>query len=52
MLVSCIPYSSLLKMEMPFSSEMSVEFQRITKRYIAEVSKTLLKESAMFGRSK
>jgi hypothetical protein len=36
MLVSCLAYSSTLKMEVTCSSESSVDFQRITWRYIAE----------------
>jgi hypothetical protein len=37
-LVSCSAYSSTLKMETIYSSEMSVEFQRTTRRYIPEDS--------------
>jgi hypothetical protein len=33
-LVSCLAYSSTLKMEASFSSETSVDFQRIARRYI------------------
>jgi hypothetical protein len=36
MLVSCLTYSSTLKMETKCSSEMSVEYQRTTQRYIPE----------------
>jgi hypothetical protein len=35
-LVSCLAYSSTLKMEAKCSSETSVEFQRTTRRYIPE----------------
>jgi hypothetical protein len=34
MLVSCLPYSLLLKMEEMFSSEMLGDFRRTTRRYI------------------
>jgi hypothetical protein len=34
--VSCLVYSSTLKMEATCSSEISVDFQRITRRYIPE----------------
>jgi hypothetical protein len=37
-LISCSAYSSTLKMEAICSSETSVEFQRITQRYIPEDS--------------
>jgi hypothetical protein len=40
-LVSCVAYSSILKIEATCSSETSVVFQRTTRRYIPEV-KTLL----------
>jgi hypothetical protein len=36
MLVSCLAYSSALKIEATCSSEMSVEFQRTKQRYIPE----------------
>jgi hypothetical protein len=36
MLVSCLAYSSTLKMEATYTSETSVYFQRTTWRYIAE----------------
>jgi hypothetical protein len=36
MLISCLAYSSTLKMEVTCSSEMSVEFQQTTGRYIPE----------------
>jgi hypothetical protein len=36
-LVSCLAYSSTLKMEATCSSETSVDFQRTTRRYIPEV---------------
>jgi hypothetical protein len=36
MLVSCLAYSSTLKMEATCSSETSVNFQHITCRYIPE----------------
>jgi hypothetical protein len=36
--VSCLPYSSTLKMEAVCSSETSVDFQRTTRRYIPEYS--------------
>jgi hypothetical protein len=36
MLVSYLAYSSTLKMEATCSSETSVDFQRITRRYIPE----------------
>jgi hypothetical protein len=39
MLVSCLAYSSTLKMEVICSSETSVDFQRITWRYIPEESR-------------
>jgi hypothetical protein len=35
-LVSCLAYSSILKMDATCSSEASVEFQRTTRRYIPE----------------
>jgi hypothetical protein len=35
-LVSCSTYSSTLKMEVTFSSETSVDFQRSARRSIAE----------------
>jgi hypothetical protein len=35
-LVSCSAYSSTLKMELIFSSETSVDFQRTTRHYIPE----------------
>jgi hypothetical protein len=35
-LVSCLAYSSILKMETIFSSETSVHFQRTTRRYVPE----------------
>jgi hypothetical protein len=34
MLVSCLAYSSILKMEVPCSSEMSIDFQQTTQCYI------------------
>jgi hypothetical protein len=34
--LSCMTYSSTLKMEAICSSEMSVDFQRATRRYIPE----------------
>jgi hypothetical protein len=37
MLVSCLAYSSTLKMEMTCSSEASVGFQQPTQRYIPDV---------------
>jgi hypothetical protein len=36
LLVSCLAYSSILKMEATCSPEMSVDFQRITWRYIPD----------------
>jgi hypothetical protein len=36
MLVSCLAYSSTLKMEAPYSTEKSVGFQRTTRRYNPE----------------
>jgi hypothetical protein len=36
MLVTCSTYSLTLKMEATYSSETSVDFQRITQRYIPE----------------
>jgi hypothetical protein len=36
-LVSCLPYSLTLKMEVTCSSEMSVDFQRTTLHYIPKV---------------
>jgi hypothetical protein len=36
--VSCLVYSSTLKMEATFSSETSVDFQRTTRHYIPEES--------------
>jgi hypothetical protein len=36
MLVSCLAYSSIMKMEAKCSSETSVDFQRTTRRYITE----------------
>jgi hypothetical protein len=36
MIVSCLAYSSTLKMEARCSSETSVDFQRTTRRYIPE----------------
>jgi hypothetical protein len=36
MLISCLPYSSALKMEAAYFSEMSVDFQRTTRRYTPE----------------
>jgi hypothetical protein len=36
MLASCSAYSSTLKMEAIYSSETSVDFQRIIRRYIPE----------------
>jgi hypothetical protein len=41
MLVSCLAYSSTLKVEVIRSSETSVDFQRITRRYIPEDKRTL-----------
>jgi hypothetical protein len=41
MLVSCLAYSLTLKMEATCTSEMSAEFQRITRRYIPEDKLTL-----------
>jgi hypothetical protein len=41
-LVSCLAYSSTMKMEATCSSETSVDFQRTTRHYIPE-DKTLLK---------
>jgi hypothetical protein len=38
MLVSCMAYSSTLKIEVICSSETSVDFQRTTRRYIPEGS--------------
>jgi hypothetical protein len=38
--VSCLAYSSTLKMEVTYSFETSVDFQRIARRYIQE-DKTL-----------
>jgi hypothetical protein len=35
-LISCLSYSSTLKMEETYSSETSVVFQRTTRRYIPE----------------
>jgi hypothetical protein len=35
-LVSCLAYSSILKMESTYSSETSVDFQRTTRRYVPE----------------
>jgi hypothetical protein len=35
-LVSCLAYSSAMKMQATFSSEMSVDIQRATRRYIPE----------------
>jgi hypothetical protein len=35
-LVSCLAFSSTLKMEATWSSEMSVDFQWTTQRYILE----------------
>jgi hypothetical protein len=43
-LVYCLAYSSTLKMEATFSSEMSVDFQRTIPRYIPE-DRTLLFET-------
>jgi hypothetical protein len=40
--VSCLAYSSTLMMEVTYSSEMSVDFQRITQHYIP-VSTILIK---------
>jgi hypothetical protein len=40
-LVSCLAYSSILKMEVICSSETSFDFQRTTWRYVAE-DRTLL----------
>jgi hypothetical protein len=37
-LVSCSAYSSALKMDEIYSSETSIDFQRITRRYIPEDS--------------
>jgi hypothetical protein len=34
-MVSCLAYSSTMKMEATYSIEMSVDFQRTTRRYIA-----------------
>jgi hypothetical protein len=36
MLVSCLAYSSTLKMEVTYTCETSVDFQRTTQRYILE----------------
>jgi hypothetical protein len=36
MLVSCLAYSSTMKMEATYSSETSVDFQRTKRRYIPE----------------
>jgi hypothetical protein len=36
MLVSCLAYSSTLKMEITYSSETSISFQRTVRRYIQE----------------
>jgi hypothetical protein len=44
-LVSCLAYSSTLEMEASCSSEMSVDFQRSTRRYISEDS-TLVDNSS------
>jgi hypothetical protein len=38
MLISCLAYSSILKVEATWSNEMSVEFQWITWCYIPETS--------------
>jgi hypothetical protein len=38
MLVSCLAYSSTLKIEDTYSAETSAEFQRTTQRYIPEDS--------------
>jgi hypothetical protein len=35
-LVSCLNFSSILKMEATFSSETSVEFQQTTRRYVPQ----------------
>jgi hypothetical protein len=40
-LVACSTYSSTLKMEATHSSEISIEFQRTTRRYIPEDSTVL-----------
>jgi hypothetical protein len=36
MLVSCLAYSSTLKMKVTCSSEMLVDFQQTTRRYISK----------------
>jgi hypothetical protein len=41
-LISCLSYSSSLKMEAKFSSEISVDIQRTTWRYISEDTKPIL----------
>jgi hypothetical protein len=48
-LVSFLAYSSTLKMEAKGSSEMSVDFQRTTRRYTPE-DRTLHEEHIVTGR--
>jgi hypothetical protein len=48
MLVSCLAYSSTLKMEAICSSDTSVDFQQFTRRYIPEDS-TLYTHVACIG---
>jgi hypothetical protein len=50
-LVSCLAYSSTLKMEATYSSEMSVEFQRTIWRYIPE-GKTLNNRTVIVSEGK
>jgi hypothetical protein len=44
-LVSCLVYSSILKMEATYSSEMLVDFQRTTRCYISKDGTLQIKEN-------